>query len=97
MSPSRKFLFTFTALLVCVLAVSGCAPANDVTVHSGAGFWNGLWDGITCGVAFLCNLFGAHYGVYDVHNNGNWYDFGFVLGAGTFLTGLIGGRSATRR
>jgi hypothetical protein len=39
--------------------------------------------------------------IYDVHNNGNWYDFGFVLGA-VVLPGGVGGagrrgrRRATR-
>jgi len=29
---------------------------------------------------------------YEVHNNGGWYNFGFVLGAGLFLSGGILGR-----
>ena len=34
-----------------------------------------------------------HINVYEVHNNGNWYDFGFVLGAGIlFGGGAAGGR-----
>jgi hypothetical protein len=33
--------------------------------------------------------------IYEVHNDGNWYDFGFVLGAGIlFGGGFLGmGRS----
>ena len=51
------------------------------------GFWNGLWDGMTAIFAFIGNLFGGQYGVYQVHNNGNWYDFGFLLGIGAFAGG----------
>ncbi len=47
-----------------------------------AGFWLGLWHGIICPVTFFVSLFNHHVNIYDVHDNGNWYNFGFVLGAG---------------
>jgi hypothetical protein len=84
-------------LVLCMLVASGCANANDVAVHhGGAGFWSGLWDGITEGFAFIAHLFGAHYGIYEVHNNGGWYDFGFVLGSGTLFGGVFEGSRSRR-
>jgi hypothetical protein len=35
------------------------------------------------------SLFSKNVNVYEVHNNGSWYNFGFVLGAGLFLSGGI--------
>jgi hypothetical protein len=67
-------------------------PADDGDV---AGFWSGLWHGIIIPVTFIVSLFSDNVSVYEVHNNGGWYDFGFVLGAGTFLGG--GGAGAKRR
>ncbi len=45
-----------------------------------------------------CSLFNEHVSIYEVHNDGNWYDFGFVLGAGIlFGGGFLGiGRNSKR-
>jgi hypothetical protein len=71
-------------LLVGVVALSACAagPNNVAAVNAPhiAGFWLGLWHGIICPVTFLISLFNDNVNIYDVHNNGNWYNFGFVFG-----------------
>src|SRR5690606_34545975 len=41
------------------------------------------------------SLFTDSVNVYEVHNNGHWYDFGFVTGAGILFVG--GGTGARRR
>jgi hypothetical protein len=33
--------------------------------------------------------------MYEVHNNGGWYDFGFVIGAGIIFSGS--GRASHKR
>jgi len=45
-------------------------------------------------ISFVISLFTDSINIYDVHNNGNWYNFGFVLGA-IVLPG--GGARASRR
>ncbi len=45
-----------------------------------AGFWRGLWHGLIAPVAFVMSLFKDNVGVYEAHNNGKWYNFGFILG-----------------
>jgi hypothetical protein len=89
MTRSRVALLAL--LLVGVVTLSACAPgANNVaTVNAPhiAGFWLGLWHGIICPVTFLISLFNDHVNVYDVHNNGNWYNFGFVLGVSVVFGG----------
>ncbi len=54
-----------------------------------AGFWQGLWHGLICPFSFLISLFKENMGVYETHNNGNWYNFGFIIG----LMIVFGGNS----
>jgi|14BtaG_2_1085337.scaffolds.fasta_scaffold00764_18 hypothetical protein len=82
------------AIILILLFVSGCAPdGNPVTENAAAfavacadsvyaGFWLGLWHGIIAPFSWFFSLFMSDVNVYEVCNNGGWYDFGFVLGAG---------------
>ncbi|SER79028.1 hypothetical protein SAMN05216199_1227 [Pedococcus cremeus] len=80
-----------------VLLLGACAAGtNAAESHSGAGFWLGLWQGMIIPVTFVISLFNDNVSIYEVHNNGNWYDFGFVLGL-TFPYGAAGGGAARRR
>jgi hypothetical protein len=85
-----KSLIVGAFLLLLVGALAGCGGPNNVahlhTTHI-AGFWKGLWDGITAIIAFVIALFGSHVNIYEVHNNGGWYNFGFLLGIGAFTSG----------
>ena len=58
----------------------------------------GIWNGITAWVVLLAHVFDAwgRFPVYDVERSGNWYDFGFLLGAGSPVLGLLGGGRAAR-
>lgn len=55
-----------------------------------AGFWRGLWHGLIAPIAFVISLFKDNVGVYEAHNNGKWYNFGFVLGLMIALGGNKG-------
>ena len=87
------------AAVIGLLMLTGCAAGSNTqrdVVDSGghvAGFWLGLWQGIIAPVTFLISLFKESVNVYEIHNNGNWYNFGFVLGAGI----LFGGGAAGSR
>ena len=73
--------------LLLVFVLSACAagenPEIGVAAADGdvAGFWLGLWHGLIAPITFVISLFTDTVNVYEVHNNGNWYDFGFVFGA----------------
>ena len=60
-----------------------------------AGFFTGLWHGIFIPITFIIFLFTENVSIYETHNTGGWYDFGFVLGAGTLGGG--GARAKKRR
>lgn len=80
----KKQFALLAVILIAAFMFTGCADAIDVTactVDKPAGFWRGLWNGITAGFSFISSLFNDNIAVYNMNNNGGWYDFGFVLGA----------------
>ncbi len=89
-------------ILVLALALASCAPGPNSgkgspdTKGRVAGFWLGLWHGLISPITFIVSLFSAKVNLYEVHNNGGWYNFGFVLGAGLFLGGGIFGHRKRR-
>ena len=90
----RRVILASALLLLLSACAAGPNPAVDVPSADGelAGFFSGLWHGIIVPVTFVISLFTENVSIYEVHNTGGWYDFGFVLGAGVFLGG--GGASA---
>jgi hypothetical protein len=88
-------LALLVGLLLLVLAACAAGPNPEVgTAASGgdvAGFWQGVWQGFISPITFIISLFTDKVNFYEVYNNGNWYDFGFVLGAGILFGGGFGG------
>jgi len=85
-------------ILAILLVASACAPGPNSAEKTAdadgktAGFLMGLWHGFISPVTFVVSIFSKNVRLYEVHNNGTWYNFGFVLGAGLFLSGGILGR-----
>jgi hypothetical protein len=52
-----------------------------------AGFWVGFWHGLIAPFTFVISLFNPDVRIYETHNNGGWYDLGFLLGASSSLGG----------
>ena len=69
----------------------GANPAIDTPAENGkvAGFGTGLWHGLVALITLFVSFFNPAVQMYEVHNNGAWYNFGFLLGA-VFLSGLFG-------
>ena len=87
-------------LLVATLLLSSCAAGPNPGVGAGpdsAGFLMGLWHGLIAPVTFIISLFTDQVSVYEVANNGNWYDFGFILGVMASLGGGGGASARSRR
>lgn len=101
MKSSRARTAALLVLLVAlVLLLSGCvAGANDAARGSGNadGFWFGLWHGVISPVMFVVSLFRDDVGIYEIHNNGGWYDFGFMFGVSLVFSGAAGSGSAPSR
>jgi len=90
----------FFLLLILTACVPGPKSAEKTPDEHGqvAGFISGLWHGFISPVTYIVSLFSKNIRIYEVHNNGGWYNFGFVLGAGLFLQGgILGGRKARKK
>jgi hypothetical protein len=97
---SARVLLPLVAVVGATLFLSSCAAGPNPEAGTGqdpAGFWLGLWHGIIVLVTFVISLFSDNVSVYEVVNNGNWYDFGFVLGLLIALGGSGGGAGARAR
>ena len=90
-------------LFILVFVFSSCAPGpNDLEKTPDkegkvAGFLKGIWQGLIAPITFIISIFTKEVRFYEVHNNGFWYNFGFVLGAGLFLSGGILGKRKRRK
>jgi hypothetical protein len=88
------------AVLGATLMLSSCAAGPNPSAGVGeepAGFWMGLWHGIILPVTFVISLFTNDVSVYEVANNGNWYEFGFFVGVAMSLGGSGGAGIRARR
>src|SRR5256885_7521585 len=82
----RACLTVLVLVLLLVSVLAGCAPgANQfkgtASEHGRvAGFWVGLWQGLIAPFVFVACLFKSNLNIYEVHNNGAWYNLGYLLG-----------------
>ncbi len=96
MNPAYRYL-----LLAALLLLAACAPGPNASLgvlkpdDTVAGFWLGLWHGVITPITFVISLFTRNVNIYEVHNNGGWYNFGYVFGLLIALGG--GGRGSKRR
>jgi hypothetical protein len=91
------------SLIICVCLLASCAagmnPMNNVPNEKKetAGFFKGLWHGVILPVTFVISLFTKEVNVYETHNDGGWYNFGFFLGLAIIFGGGGGGAGARAR
>jgi hypothetical protein len=94
----KRQLILVTIFLTAVLLTS-CAPGPNsaaVISESVAGFWLGLWHGFISLFTFIISLFRDDVSIYEVVNNGGWYNFGFILGVMIFWGGSGGGAAGSK-
>ena len=86
-----KKSLVFVAMMVAAILFTGCADVSTIcpaeTDHL-YGFWGGLWHGMIILWDFIGSLFSDNVAVYATNNNGGFYNFGFLLGTGSFA-GLL--------
>ena len=91
MTRTRVFV-----LVAMSLTVAACVAKQSMAAVNPAapGFLEGVWHGFIFPVAWIVSLFTDDIAVYQVPNNGGWYDFGYFVGI-CFLG--VGARSSKRR
>ncbi|ACZ30148.1 hypothetical protein Xcel_1117 [Xylanimonas cellulosilytica DSM 15894] len=100
-SSVRRVLTVAAVVVAGGLLLAACAaganPSQGVAMGDtdpAVGFWYGLWHGLIIPVTFVVSLFNDNVSIYEVHNTGNWYDLGFLLGIACVLGG---GGAGSRR
>ncbi len=98
----KKTLKIIAVVMLVFLVVSCTAGVNQMESKPNkdgkvAGFWKGLWNGFIILFSFIISLFNDNVTIYEVHNSGGWYNFGFLLGIMCFFGGSGGGAASRRR
>jgi len=97
----KRSLVSLLSVLSLAVFLAGCAPSANQLLGTPdthgvvAGFWLGLWHGFIAPFALVASLFKNNLGIYEVHNSGAWYNFGYLLGLACFFGGS-GNRAASR-
>ena len=98
----KKTLRIIAVVMLILLVVSCTAGVNQMENKPDkdgkvAGFWKGLWSGFIILFSFIISLFNDNVTIYEVHNSGGWYNFGFLLGIMFFFGGSGGGAASRKR
>jgi hypothetical protein len=74
--------------------IDACESRTGGTAVWWADLLWGFWNGLTAWVVLVVHVFGGweQFPFYNEARSGNWYDFGFLLGAGSPLLGTMGRR-----
>jgi hypothetical protein len=75
----RKYIVLSLLAVLMLFAVS-CVPGDGHnTPVNPAGFFWGIWHGWIAPVSLILSLFNPDITIYEIHNTGWWYDFGFYI------------------
>jgi hypothetical protein len=58
------------------------APAN---------FWWGVWQGLIIYLSFITSWFDNNVVLYEVNNNGFWYNLGYLIALSVSVGGVVRG------
>ncbi|MDY0017509.1 MAG: hypothetical protein WC212_03910 [Candidatus Delongbacteria bacterium] len=91
----KYFLIVLCVVTLLLLASCTAGPNNAISLtdlgKEPFGFWYGIWHGTIAPITFIISLFNDNIGMYEVYNNGAWYNFGFLLGIGGVFGGGVKG------
>ena len=79
--------FLMALIIITTISCAEVVSIDPAVTAEPYGFWSGLWHGFIAPFSFFVSLFKDDVALYALNNNGGWYDFGFVLGAGILFGG----------
>ena len=89
---TRRRGLAVLSLVVFVGLLASCTAGDPrFTEADPAGFFVGFWHGLISCITLIIGIFSDSVHVYEIHNTGGWYDFGFLLGT----TAIWGGGGST--
>lgn len=97
---TKKGISNILLLMLITVSLISCAEVVSIDPAVTAepyGFFSGAWHGLIAPFSFIVSLFRDDVALYALNNNGGWYDFGFVLGAGILFGGGRRGRKRRKK
>lgn len=89
-----KTIFLIIVASILLMAFTSCMPNPDQELtRAPSGFFKGVWHGWIAPISLIFGFFNDSTRIYDPHNTGWWYDFGFYMAV---ISGF-GGLSLARR
>tara|TARA_R110000851_G_scaffold89859_1_gene196010 strand:+ start:299 stop:592 length:294 start_codon:yes stop_codon:yes gene_type:complete len=83
-----RYSLSITLAAFMLTSCAAVSPHVETCITSDPyGFWSGLWHGIIIPFSWFGGLFSENIAIYAYDNSGGWYDFGFMLGAGSLGAG----------
>ena len=75
----EKTLFLIL-LFISIMLLTSCTPGGGANNPDDlAGFFMGIWHGWIAPVSLFMGFFNPEIRIYEIHNTGWWYDFGFYM------------------
>lgn len=97
----KKRIIFFVVLTVAIIGLGSCVAGPNSfeaqKIEEPAGFLLGLWHGFISLFTFIISIFSDKVNIYEVANNGGWYNFGFIIGISVFYGGSSKGASKNKR
>ena len=88
-----KKKMSIALLILTTLLLSSCIPGDgSASIGDEAGFFWGIWHGWIAPLSLILSIFKENFNIYEIHNTGFWYDFGFYIA----ILGGFGGFSLAR-
>lgn len=77
---NKKSVRNFLSVTIIGFLLIGCFPGGGSSMPDDpAGFFSGIWHGWIAPISLIYGLFNDSISVYEIHNTGWWYDFGFYM------------------
>jgi len=93
----KKFIPLFVLLGLALVAVAIYIivyhvgmPTRDLS-GAPANFWLGLWQGLIVFLSFIASWFDNNIVLYQVNNNGFWYNLGYIIALFVSIGAFAGG------
>ena len=93
----KKFIPLFVLIGLAIVAFAIYIIVNHVGMPtrdlSGApaNFWWGLWQGLIVFLSFIASWFDNNIVLYQVNNNGFWYNLGYLIALSVSVGGIARG------
>ena len=89
MIMTKKHWIVIGLFALGLMILLGCTPGGgSYGPDDKAGFFSGIWHGWIAPLTLIFGIFDHSIRIYEVHNTGWWYDFGFYMAVISEFGGL---------